>query len=85
MATRINTPTGNLVSAGQSITGSFHGFIVLSLSGSTSPANFAALKDFNGSLITGSNLFIPQGANINFLHITSASLAAGSAPVLFYN
>ena len=57
-----------------------------SMSGS---AHVKALKDFNGVDIVSASfgsagMFVPPGAIIDML-ITSASLNATSAPVLFYS
>jgi hypothetical protein len=77
-----------LLVSGASITGSFSGFIVCP-SSSTAPethvANFTGLKDGNGaSLLSGSNLFVLAGGAGIPMSVTSASLGANSANVLFY-
>jgi len=67
-----NIPVNSTVStiiAPASITGSFAGFSVL-----TDSADFTALKDANGNLL--SNITFPHGFIPMF--ITSASLSAGS-------
>jgi len=74
--------TGFILTAGQSTTGSFNQLQVLS-SGSTT-ANFSALKDYYGNNIANGSLFqLPAGAVLN-IQFQSASLAAGSAPVLIF-
>jgi len=93
----INYPAVTIVKNGQSITGSFYKIQVMA-SGSVvgaapysagSPAHIMALKNHNGldivsaSLGTG-GLFVPPGTVIEMM-ITSASLDATSAPVLFYS
>jgi hypothetical protein len=83
--TKIASPSGTILSAGQSITGSFHGLIVLTTATQGNPAIFSALKDVNGNLLTGSNLYMAPGTFINSIIFTSASLAPGSSPVLIYS
>ena len=83
-----------VVKNGQSVTGSFNKIQVMasgSIPGSSSiaPAHFKALKDYNGIDIVSASfgsagMFVPPGAIIDML-ITSASLDATSAPVLFYS
>lgn len=74
--------TGFILAAGQSTTGSFNQVQVLS-SGSTT-ANFSALVDSYGNNISSGNLLqLPAGAVLN-IQFQSASLAAGSAPVLVF-
>jgi hypothetical protein len=78
--------SGAILSAGSSITGSFAGFVVLSNSTPTvanNIANITALKDGNGNLTSGSALFVYAGTKVE-MFITSASLAAGSNPILLY-
>jgi len=80
--------TAVLLPQGQSITGSFAGFSVLPNS-TTTPQNqvahFKGLRDGNGvSLMgSGSNLFFTAGHTYP-IFVTSASLDATSANVLFY-
>ena len=78
---------GTLLVSGASLTGSFSGFTVVpssSIAPETQVANFTGLKDGNGSnLISGSNLFVLTGTTIR-ITVTSASLGANSANVLFY-
>ena len=79
-------PTARLLIQGQSITGSFAGFTVAATTGG-SYAVFTGLKDANGVELAISG----SPATLRFLEgqtypifITSASLAAASANVLFY-
>jgi hypothetical protein len=83
---------GVLLTAGQSVTGSFAGIISLGTGSAVSPtgSTISAFKYGNGmnsnqSIIeaTGVSFTIPAGATIP-LFITSCSLAAGSAPVILY-
>jgi len=75
--------TAVVITQTQSITGSFIGCIALA-SGSvtTTPAIFTALRDLAGNNIATSNIPLTPGTALN-INITSASLAAASAPVLF--
>ena len=81
-------PTAILIKGGLSITGSFAGFSVLPNS-STTPqgqvAHFLGLKDANGASLmgSGSNLYFTAGQTYP-IYVTSASLDATSANVLFY-
>ena len=81
-------PTAVLLAQGQSITGSFVGFSVLPNS-STTPqgqvAHFTGLRDGNGASLlgSGSSLFFTAGQTYP-IFVTSASLDATSANVLFY-
>jgi hypothetical protein len=79
-------PTAKFISQGQSVTGSFAGFTVAATTAG-SYAVFTGLKDANGVelCISGSP------ATLRFLEgqtypifVTSASLAASSANVIFY-
>ena len=92
----INFPTVTIVKNGQSVTGSFYKIQVMA-SGSVvgaapysagAPAHIRALKDSNGVDIVSASLtgglFVPPGTVIEMM-ITSASLDATSAPVLFYS
>jgi hypothetical protein len=92
----INYPTVTIVKNGQSVTGSFYKIQVMA-SGSVvgaapysagAPAHIRALKDSNGVDIVSASLtgglFVPPGTVIEMM-ITSASLDATSAPVLFYS
>jgi len=83
---------GVILTAGQSATGSFAGIQSLGTgsindpTGSTISAfKYGAGLNANGSVIeaTGPSITIPAGETIK-LFITSASLAAGSAPVILY-
>jgi hypothetical protein len=84
-------PSVAIVRQGQSITGSFNRFQVIA-SGSVVTAggsafavgHISALKDGNGSLLTTSGpLFLSPGTVVELL-ITSASLDASSAPIMFF-
>ena len=80
----INIPVNTnavIVQAGSSITGSFAGALVLG-GGVSGSGSFTGLKDANGNSLGAFG--IPNGTSLP-LYITSASLAAGSSPVLFYN
>ena len=92
----INYPTVTIVKNGQSVTGSFYKIQVMA-SGSVvgaapysagAPTHIRALKDSNGVDIVSASLtgglFVPPGTVIEMM-ITSASLDATSAPVLFYS
>ena len=85
----LDFPSVTILKNGQSITGSFNKIQAM-MSGSISgSAHFKALKDFNGVDIVSASfgsagMFVPPGAIIDML-ITSASLDATSAPVLFYS
>ena len=70
---------GYILTAGNSLTGSYAGALVLGGNGSGS---FTALKDAGGNNLGAFG--VPNGTSIP-LYITSASLAAGSSPVLFYS
>ena len=81
-------PTAVLLAQGQSITGSFAGFSVLPNSPTTPQgqvAHFNGLRDGNGAslLRSGSSLFFTAGQTYP-IFVTSASLDATSANVLFY-
>lgn len=90
----LDFPSVTILKNGQSITGSFNKIQVMasgSIPGSSSiaPAHIKALKNFNGVDIVSASfgsagMFVPPGAIIEML-ITSASLDATSAPVLFYS
>ena len=78
-------PSAVLLRQGQSITGSFNRIQTLA-SGSASNASghITALRDGNGNLLTTSGpLFLPPGSVVELL-ITSASLDATSAPIMFF-
>ena len=85
----LDFPKITILKNGQSITGSFNKMQAM-MSGSISgAAHVKALKDFNGVDIVSASfgsagMFVPPGAIIDML-ITSASLDATSAPVLFYS
>ena len=79
-------PSTALLIQGQSITGSFAGFVGCQ-NGTTSYIHFKGLKDANGVELATSG----SPATIRFIEgqtypifVTSASLAASSANVLFY-
>lgn len=83
---------GIILTAGNSITGSFAGIISLGTGSLNAPtgSTITAFKYGNGlqenqSIIeaTGPSFTIPAGTTIP-LFITSCSLAAGSAPVILY-
>jgi hypothetical protein len=83
---------GVILTAGNSVTGSFAGMISLGTGSLNSPTGsiISAFKYGNGlqanqSIIeaTGPSFTIPAGATVP-LFITSCSLAALSAPVLLY-
>ena len=83
---------GVILTAGNSITGSFAGITSLGTGSVNAPtgSTISAFKYGNGlnsnqSPIetTGVSFTIPAGATIP-LYITSCSLAAGSAPVILY-
>ena len=88
MANIPSNPTTVLLPQGQSITGSFAGFSVLPNSTTTPQGqvdHFKGLRDGNGAslLRSGSNLFFTAGQTYP-IFVTSASLDATSANVLFY-
>ena len=88
MANIPSNSTAVLLPQGQSITGSFAGFSVLPNSTTTPQgqvAHFNGLRDGNGvSLLrSGSSLFFTAGQTYP-IFVTSASLDASSANVLFY-
>jgi hypothetical protein len=83
---------GVILTAGQSITGSFAGIQSLGTGSANSPtgSTISAIKYGNGLLAnqaivetTGASFTLPAGASVP-LFITSCSLAAGSAPVFLY-
>jgi hypothetical protein len=78
-------PSAAIVRQGQSITGSFNRIQSLaSGSASTVSGHIIALKDGNGnSLTTSGPLFLPPGVVVQLL-VTSASLDASSAPIMFF-
>jgi len=82
-------PSAVLVRQGQSITGSFNRIQALaSGSASTVSANITGLRDGDGNSFSlsssiATSIFLPPGT-IMELMITSASLDATSAPVMFY-
>ena len=85
-----NIPVNNqaqLLIAGQSLTGSYSGFLVCSFSESftgITTAHITGLKDSIGTnLLSSSAIFFPPGTNVQLM-ITSASLDLTSCPVLFY-
>lgn len=82
-------PSAVLVRQGQSITGSFNK-IQCFASGSTSAVggHISALKDGNGNSFSlgttpATGLFLPPGTVMELM-ITSASLDASSAPIMFF-
>jgi hypothetical protein len=84
-------PSVAIVRQGQSITGSFNriqslasGSVVTAGGSAFAVGHITALKDGNGnSLTTSGPLFLPPGAVIELM-ITSASLDATSAPIMFF-
>ena len=83
---------GVLLTAGNSVTGSFAGITSLGTGSASAPtgSTISAFKygntlSSNGSIVeaTGTSFTIPAGTTIP-LCITSCSLAAGSAPVILY-
>jgi len=86
MANIPSNPSAVLLIQGQSITGSFAGFTVCATVAGTY-AVFTGLKDANGTqlAVSGSpaTLKFIEGQNYP-IFVTSASLAAASANVLFY-
>ena len=85
-----NIPTNSsaqILTAGNSVTGSFAGFLVCPLfvaAPETQVATFTGLKDSNGcDLISGSTLNVLAGVYVP-VSIISASLGAASSPILLY-
>ena len=83
-------PSAGLLMNGQSITGSFYKMQVMA-SGSVvgasadAVAHFTALKDIRGNnIVPAGGMFVPPGTILEFT-VTSASLDATSAPVLFFS
>lgn len=83
---------GTIVTAGGSITGSFAGMQSLGTGSISAPTGsvitgfkYAAGYGLNGSTIeaTGPSFTIPAGTFV-YVTVTSASLGAGSAPVIFF-
>ena len=83
---------GTIVTAGGSITGSFAGIQSLGTGSVNNPTGSLITgfkydngRDKNNFIIetTGTSFTLPAGAFL-YLSITSASLGAGSAPVLFF-
>ena len=83
---------GVILTAGQSATGSFAGIQSLGTGSASLPTGsvisafkYGAGFDTNNVIIeaTGPSITIPAGSTIN-LYFTSASLAAGSAPVILF-
>jgi len=77
--------TATVITQSQSITGSFVGCLALA-SGSvtTTPAIYTGLRDISGGNIAAtSNIPLMPGTTLN-INITSASLGAASAPVMFF-
>ena len=87
-------PSALLVFQGQSVTGSFNRLQVLSSGSITTPGGSAlavghitALKDGSGNsftFTTSSAMFLAPGTAIDLM-ITSASLDATSAPIMFFS
>jgi len=84
-------PSAGLLINGQSITGSFYKMQVMA-SGSVvggsagAPGHIRALKDANGiNIAPAAGIFVPPGTIIEGIMITSASLDATSAPILFFS
>jgi len=83
---------GIILTAGQSISGSFAGIQSLGTGSASAPTGsvISAIKYGNGLLAnqaivetTGASFTLPAGASVP-LFITSCSLAAGSAPVILF-
>lgn len=83
---------GVILTAGNSITGSFSGMQSLGTGSINNPtgSNITAFKfalrfDSNRNIVEGTagSITLPAGVSIP-LTITSASLSAGSAPILFF-
>jgi hypothetical protein len=83
---------GVILTAGQSATGSFAGIQSLGTGSATSPTGstisafkYGSALAANGGIVegTGPSITIPAGGTVN-LFFTSASLAAGSAPVILF-
>ena len=79
--------TVTILANGQSITGSFYKIQVMaSGSSATAPGHIRALKDANGiNIAPAVGIFVPPGTVIEGIMITSASLDATSAPILFFS
>lgn len=84
MANLPANPSAKTLVQGQTITGSFAGFVGCQ-NGTTAYIHFRGLKDANGvELVTsGSSLYMKEGQVIP-LFVTSASLDATSANVVFF-
>jgi len=84
-------PSAVLLRQGQSITGSFNrlqtfssGSVVSAGGSAFAVGHITALRDGNGNLLTTSGpLFLPPGSVVELL-VTSASLDATSAPIMFF-
>ena len=83
---------GSILTAGNSITGSFAGIQSLGTGSASTPTGsvitafkYGIDRDIANNIVevTGPSFTLPAGAFLR-LTITSASLAAGSAPVIFY-
>ena len=86
-------PSAGLLINGQSITGSFYkmqvmasGSVVTAGGSAFAVGHIKALKDANGiNIAPAAGIFIPPGTVIEGIMITSASLDATSAPILFFS
>jgi hypothetical protein len=85
-------PSAVLLRQGQSITGSFNklqvmasGSVVTAGGSAFTVGHITALRDGNGDLLanSGSTIFLPPGTVIELM-MTSASLDASSAPIMFF-
>jgi hypothetical protein len=87
-------PSIKIVKNGESVTGSFYKMQVMA-SGSVpggsvqAPGHLRALKDVSGTDIVSASmgtggLFVPPGTTIE-MFVTSASLDATSAPIMFWS
>jgi hypothetical protein len=80
--------TATVITQSQSLTGSFTGCLALSSGSATAtPADFTGLKDLGGNNIVPSaagHVWLHPGTALN-MNITSASLHATSAPVMFFS
>jgi len=85
-------PSAVLLRQGQSITGSFNrlqvmasGSVVTAGGSAFAVGHISALRDGNSDLLvnSGSTIFLPPGTVIELM-MTSASLDATSAPIMFF-
>ena len=86
-------PSATVLYQGQSLTGSYNRFMVLasgsfgpSTGSAYAPGHITALKDGNGNsfnINAATGLYLPAGTVVELM-ITSASLDATSAPIMFF-